>query len=91
MCFNCTAEAVLFIFWPPGPEPQRKTSVKESSGSLGRGGFCFAPPDAVIEKRHEMEVERDTCVCRVRRPRAGQESRAMAMVAPRMSLSSCVV
>lgn len=41
----------MLIFWPPGPVPQRKASVKESSGRRGgRGGMAF--------RRHGWEVER---------------------------------
>lgn len=33
----------MLIFWPPGPVPQRKASVKVSSGrGGGRGGICFS-------------------------------------------------
>lgn len=50
-CFSCTAEEVLLIFCPPGPVPQRKASVKESSGSSGgRGGMGL--------RRHGWDIER---------------------------------
>ena len=37
-CLSWTAEEVLLIFWPPGPEPLRKVSVREDSGRVGLGG-----------------------------------------------------
>ena len=37
-CLSWTAEEVLLIFWPPGPEPLRKDSEREDSGRVGLGG-----------------------------------------------------
>lgn len=37
-CLSCTAEEVLFIFCPPGPEPLRNDSSISPSGIMRRGG-----------------------------------------------------
>lgn len=39
-CLSWTADEVLLIFCPPGPEPLRKASVRSLAGVAARGGRC---------------------------------------------------
>lgn len=70
MCLSCTAEEVLLIFWPPGPEPLRKFSIRSASRRGVRGGRGLPLPE-----RRGVVVER--CAVRMygRVVRRGMEGR----------------